>query len=96
MLQPCPPAQVDESSKHTGGDVNRSRAERGRYIVSSDWRFGSKVERARSASVDDPRYRLGNVIGVDQRNTQAPIKRQKRQPWKSHGTSCIGTYSGSP
>ena len=80
MLQPCSQAQVSKSCEHTGRDVHRPRAERLRYIVSSDWRFGSKVERARSAFVDNPRYRLGTVIGVDQRNAQAPITRQKRPP----------------
>jgi hypothetical protein len=41
-------------------------------------RFGSNVERSRGASIDHPHDRLGDVIGVNKRNAQAPIKRQKR------------------
>ena len=66
MLQPCSQAQVSQSCEHTGRDVHRPRAERLRYIVSSDWRFGSKVERARSAFVDNPRL--------------SPRHRQRRGP----------------
>jgi hypothetical protein len=76
----APPAEIHECSEHTGRDVNGPRAERGCYVVSSDWRFGSNVERPRGASIDHLRDRLGDVIGVNKRNAQAPIKRQKRQP----------------
>jgi hypothetical protein len=72
MLQPCPPAEILQCSEHTGRDVNGPRAERGCYVVSSDRRFGSNVERSRGASIDHPRDRLGDVIGVNKRNAQAP------------------------
>ena len=68
MLQPCPPAQIHERSEHTGRDVEGPCAQRRCYVVSSDWRVGGEVKRARSAFIDHPRDRVGDVIGMNERN----------------------------